>query len=349
MGSIKSFEEVKDEVEELTEKVNLLYNFAEALDSRVDTIIPTTSKLVSNRAHTLTKQIEKFKETITWRIIITIIVFAIIASSAIAIIISGVKEDYKAATQNSINNTNDTSQETIDYFQSQLTEYREKLKESSNEIEQLKDRLVFLSFLPAMYDTTNASTETLGSSNPIVSAPIKNWKEYINLFTIGEKVPIPVNIDTNTFRCMDYRTITDFSSWQYNIQENSKTIESGLRVYEYQGKEYYTVALATAYGIDLGNAYKVTLQNGTTFNIMHAEYKHDIRYPSPTDYGDPDVNYDGENTISVIEFIYDWKKAPQGLIGDGEANRWLGEGCDIYGDGCNIVSMEYLGKIWSIS
>ena len=231
-----------------------------------------------------------------------------------------------------------------------------KISELNNEIAQLRDRIAFLSLSAAMYETpapvidTNigAGAETETIITPIPSTLIlTDWRTYINLFTIGQKVPLPVGIDTNTFRCMDYRTITDKTSYQYSIQLLSQTeYSSGLRYYDYNGTRYYTVALATAYGIDLGNAYRVTLENGTVFNIIHAEYKHDIRYPRLDDYGDADKNYDDEDTISVIEFVYDEVVAPAQLISDGEANRWLGEGCDIYGDGCNIKEMVYLGKIW---
>ena len=339
MGSIKSHEELQDEVEALTERVDLLYKFAEALDSRVGTIIPTTSKFVFKRAHILEKDIEKIKDSMTWRIIIGLIAFAIIASASIAIILSGVRSNLKEG-----------SNETVTSLQTQMTIYEKQLKESANEISQLKDRLVFLSFLPAVYNSEESLGEEIETEEE-VAAPLKamplNWKEYINLFTIGQNVPLPEGIDTNTFRCMDYRTITDRESWQYEIQKLSTTNENGLRVYNYGGKNYYTVALATAYGIDLGNAYEVELENGTIFYIVHAEYKHDIRYPRKDDFGDADKNYDEENTISVIEFVYDWMSAPQRLIDDGEANRFLGDNCDIYGDGCNIKRMTYLGKVWN--
>ena len=219
------------------------------------------------------------------------------------------------------------------------------LLEAENEIAQLRDRIAFLSLCQALYEI-DSEDDSLGFNGENEQV---NWREYVGLFSIGQEVPLPPDIDTNTFRCMDYRTITDLTSWQYQIQQLSVTSLNGLRVYQHNGKDYYTVALATAYGIDLGNAYEVELENGTIFYIVHAEYKHDIRYPRPDDYGDPDVNYDGENTISVIEFIYDWMSVPQTLIDDGEANRYLGEGCDIYGDGCNIKSMTYLGKIWSVN
>lgn len=333
MGSIKSFEEVKDEVEKLEERVQLLTDFAEAVDSRIGTIIPTTMKSMSRRQHNLKNDIKKVKTNLTWKILVSLLLISIIVSSVMAIITNNLREEFK----------NSKNLE-VTALQSQMTSYESQLKESANEISQLKDRLVFLSFMPALYKAENS--DGIGAEEePIISE--LNWKEYINLFTIGQNVPLPTNIDTNTFRCMDYRTITDIESWQYEIQKLSRTNSNGLRVYDYGGKTYYTVALATAYGIDLGNAYEVELENGTIFNIVHAEYKHDIRYPREDDYGDPDVNYDEENTISVIEFVYDWQSAPQRLIDDGEANRFLGENCDIYGDGCNIKRMTYLGKVWN--
>ena len=335
MGSINSHEENPNKIEELAEKVELLYKFAEALDSRVDSIIPTTSKFVFKRAHKIEKDIEKVKESIMWKMIIVLIVLAMTISVCIAFIVHGLKSSIKVE-----------STENIDALQEQMTNYELQLRESANEISQLKDRLAFLSFLPAVYNPEVAEEEDASAVEEMQSFQL-NWREYVNLFTIGQNVPLPTGIDTNTFRCMDYRTITDLTSWQHKIQLLSTTSLNGLRVYNHEGKDYYTVALATAYGIDLGNAYEVELENGTIFYIVHAEYKHDIRYPRADDYGDPDVNYDEENTISVIEFIYDWQSAPQRLIDDGEANRFLGDNCDIYGDGCNIKRMTYLGKIWN--
>lgn len=335
MGSIKSFEEVKNEVEKLEEKVQLLSDFAEAIDSRVGTIIPTTMESMSRRQHNLKNDIKKIKTDLIWKALTALLLISMIASGVIAIITNNLREEFK----------NSKNLE-VTALQSQMTSYEEQLKESANEISQLKDRLVFLSFMPALYAE---SSNIIDAEEKRSIIPELNWKEYINLFTIGQNVPLPTNIDTNTFRCMDFRTITDTESWQYEIQKLSRTNSNGFRIYDYGGKTYYTVALATAYGIDLGNAYEVELENGTIFNIVHAEYKHDIRYPREDDYGDPDVNYDEENTISVIEFVYDWMSAPQRLIDDGEANRYLGEGCSIYGDGCNIKRMTYLGKVWNIT
>lgn len=153
---------------------------------------------------------------------------------------------------------------------------------------------------------------------------------------------------TNTFRCMDFRKITDKNSAQIILQDDTCTStenSTGLRFSVIDGERYYHAALATAYGISIGNAFRVTLDNGYVFNILHAEYKHAIDDPRKDDFGDPDVNYRGEPTTSVIEFVYDWKSAPQEVIGRG------GMFIEPFTDGVdntngNIVKIEYLGKKW---
>lgn len=222
------------------------------------------------------------------------------------------------------------------------------------ELNNLKSNITFLTY-PHLFTNSRNSRQSEEITTVIIDKDktealeitySTDYGDYEVNFEIGEEVPLPEDIDTNTFRCMDYRTITDINSPQYKLQKSAKTEQStGLRYYTHNGKNYYTVALATAYGIELGGIYEVTLANGTIFNIIHSEYKHDISNPSHDDFGDFDINYDGESAMSVIEFIYDWSIAPRALIQDGEANRWLGENCDIYGDGCNIVSMIYLGNI----
>lgn len=338
MGSIKSVEEVQEEVDELKGQVELLQKFAEALDSRMDDFIPVTMKSMSKRVRTLKQDIKKSEEKSHWLIFIAITGIALIISAFMTVRIKELKDELSTA-----NNFD------IGAVQTQLLEYKAQLIENANEISQLKDRIIFLSFLPAIYSSEEVEENIETEVETVIVPEIENQKEYINLFTIGQNVPLPTGIDTNTFRCMDYHKITDKTSWQYDIQCLSRTASNGLRIYDYGGETYYTVALATAYGIDLGNAYEVELENGTIFNIVHAEYKHDIRYPRADDFGDPDMNYDDEPTISVIEFVYDWRNAPKQLIGDGEANRFLGENCDIYGNGCNIKRMTYLGKIWNVT
>ena len=150
---------------------------------------------------------------------------------------------------------------------------------------------------------------------------------------------------TNTYRCEDYRLFARGTE-QYEIQRIAFTEpETGLRCVIIGGEQYYTVALARAYGITLGNAWRVILRNGSQFNILHGDYKHPIMQARADDFGDPDVNYDEQDTISVIEFIYDEQAMPRKAKLAGTASYFEKFG-GMYGDGGDIVKMEYIGRKW---
>lgn len=152
---------------------------------------------------------------------------------------------------------------------------------------------------------------------------------------------------TNTYRCMDFRTITDKSSGQYMLQNEDFTFtedNTGLRFSIIDGEKYYHAALATAYGIDIGNTWRVALDTGYTFNVIHAEYKHDIKNPRADDFGDPDVNYAGDETTSVIEFVNDMTVMPRELRGlGGMFSEDFGGKAGVLG---NIVEMNPTGRKW---
>lgn len=152
---------------------------------------------------------------------------------------------------------------------------------------------------------------------------------------IKERLPTGT---TNTIRYMDYRKITDIASWQDMLQSFCHTDENGIRRYG----EYICAALGSAYGRDLGDTWKVTLKNGTSFRIIYAEYKDD----GSTDFfGHPDKNYDKQDCVNVIEFIVDSSEIPERVreTGTFTAMDWYG---GLNGDGGNIVRMEYLGREW---
>lgn len=152
---------------------------------------------------------------------------------------------------------------------------------------------------------------------------------------IKERLPAGM---TNTIRYMDYRKITDITSAQYRLQQECTTDYQGVRRYG----NYICVALGSAYGRDLGDTWKVTLKNGTSFKIIYAEYKDD----GSTDYfGHPDKNYDGESCTNVIEFIVDESTIPSAVKSAGTFTV-MGYYGGLYGDDANIVSMEYLGREW---
>lgn len=151
---------------------------------------------------------------------------------------------------------------------------------------------------------------------------------------------------TNMYRCEDYR-LFDPKSDQYRLQQECITISNtGIRAYvSKQGYVYYCAALAGAYGIEIGHAYKVKLRCGTELNVIMGDFKHPIDNVSPYDYGDADVNYDGQPTTSVIEFIVDMDAVPEEVKKAGTMSA-LDEFGGLYGDGGDIVEMTDLGKVW---
>lgn len=156
---------------------------------------------------------------------------------------------------------------------------------------------------------------------------------------IKERVPVGM---TNMIRYMDYSEINKASA-QYKLQQECETgIAEGIRLYTSGENAYYCAALGSAYGRDLGDTWEVTLKNGHSFKIILAEYKDD----GSTDcFGHPDINYEKQDCINVIEFIVELSKVPESVrkAGTFTAMDWYG-GLD--GDGGNIVRMEYLGREW---
>lgn len=150
---------------------------------------------------------------------------------------------------------------------------------------------------------------------------------------------------TNMFMGMPFRKITDKSSDQYALQQECSThVFSGIRIFEKEGC-YFCVALGTAYGTDIGDTWKVTLRNGSEFKIILAEYKHDITDPDPMDFGDPCHNYDEQDCTNVLEFIYAENIIPDCVLQAGtftELDFFGGK----YGNGGDIVKMEYTGRVW---
>jgi len=157
--------------------------------------------------------------------------------------------------------------------------------------------------------------------------------------------PVPL-CDTNTYRCMDYRTLTNHESEQWKLQmECYSDAITGIRVYTHGHAKYYCVALGSAYGQNIGDAFNITLENGYSFNVVYGDFKNPL---GSTDmfYGHPDVNYDGETAIGLVEFIFDKDVAPKSVINAGTMSA-LSQFGGLFGDGGNITSIKYLGKVWN--
>lgn len=112
------------------------------------------------------------------------------------------------------------------------------------------------------------------------------------------------NYDTSFKTYMDYRCITDKTSAQYMLQMEAHTDDMGLRKYE----DHYIVAMGTYYSDNVGDTFKITLDNDTSFNVIIGDIKADCHTDSKNMYS-PVYNENG-NLISanVIEFIVDTKK-----------------------------------------
>lgn len=161
---------------------------------------------------------------------------------------------------------------------------------------------------------------------------------------LGIKERIPSG-PTNFIGFMDYRKITNTQSWQYQLlQECSPEPYTGIYTYYYEGNHYKCVALGSAYGKDIGDTWKVTLENDFTFYIILSEYKDPG--PSGSDFfGHSTQNYLGEDCTNVIEFIVDSPTMSPKARSFGTFNSLEHYG-GIYSHKGNIKEFKYLGRIW---
>lgn len=155
----------------------------------------------------------------------------------------------------------------------------------------------------------------------------------------------PAGIPTNTYRCEDYSGFAQ-NSEQNMLQDDCFTDEAtGIRYYIDDAGIWYCAALAGAYGTEIGHCYTFKLANGYFIHVIQADFKHDISSPRSDDYGDDDVNYDGEKCINVIEFVVDMDKIPASVKQAGTMSA-LDEFGGLYGDGGNIVNVIDEGRRW---
>lgn len=167
------------------------------------------------------------------------------------------------------------------------------------------------------------------------------------------KERLPETEYTNMLRYMDYRKITDETSPQWELQQVCTTSGlMGIRQYKediyaddrfYGSNKWYCVALGSAYGCEIGDTWRVTLECGTTINIILAENKDDGS--NGESFGDPDTNYDEYPCTNVIEFVVDEDKIPFAVKDKGTFSV-LGYYGGLHGKGGNIVKMEYTGRAW---
>lgn len=156
----------------------------------------------------------------------------------------------------------------------------------------------------AIGDATNYLTEEMYKAVDTIIIPEDiSCKSGIKSKNNITEYSIP-NYDTSFKTYMDYRCITDKTSAQYMLQMEAHTDDMGLRKYE----DHYIVAMGTYYSDNVGDTFKITLDNNTSFNVIIGDIKADCHTDSKNMYSpvyDEDGNFVSAN---VIEFIVDTKK-----------------------------------------
>ena len=103
---------------------------------------------------------------------------------------------------------------------------------------------------------------------------------------------------------MDYRKITDKSSAQYMLQMEAYTDDMGLRKYG----DHYIVAMGTYYSDNVGDTFKITLDNDKSFNVIIGDIKANCHTDSQNMYSSVYDNNGNLISANVIEFIVDTNK-----------------------------------------
>lgn len=164
-------------------------------------------------------------------------------------------------------------------------------------------------------------------------------------------------IPTNMFRCEPYQIWDEEKevyksafvkgSEQRALQDECYTdSQTGIRCWtEESGEVWGCAALAGAYGREIGQCYIFTLRNGHTIPVIMADFKHPIDNIRADDYGDDDINYDGQKCINVIEFIVDMAATPEHVKQAGTMSALECFG-GLYGTMGDIVNVEPCGRRW---
>lgn len=114
----------------------------------------------------------------------------------------------------------------------------------------------------------------------------ENPQEFISM-----EVPDSDSSNTGFKSYMDYRSITDRSSVQYKLQQEATTDENGFRVYD----DCKMVALGTYYVDDIGDKFRITLEDDTVFYAIAGDVKSDLH---------TDTKHQHKNG-NIVEFIVD--------------------------------------------
>jgi len=112
---------------------------------------------------------------------------------------------------------------------------------------------------------------------------------------VGESLDVPTDKKANngSKSYMDYRTIADSTSMQYEMQQDAWTDDQGLR----RDGDYYMVALGTFYAKNCGETFRITLDSGESFDVITGDIMDDNH---------TDEKHQHRNGV-IVEFIVDTK------------------------------------------
>lgn len=130
---------------------------------------------------------------------------------------------------------------------------------------------------------------------------------------------IPPYVDSSFKAYMDYHTITDKSSKQYEMQQGAWTGMDGVR----RIGDDICVAMGTYYTDGCGDRFEITLDTGKTFNVIVS----DIKADKDTDETNRFTLHGEEQKACIIEFIVDVDELgdKSRLAGDVSYSNFAGE------------------------
>lgn len=116
-----------------------------------------------------------------------------------------------------------------------------------------------------------------------------------------QKMSVPGG-DTSFKSYMDFRKITNTGSDQYKFQQDCWTDANGLR----RKGSYYVVALGTGYASEVGDKFRVTLEDGSTIRVIVGDFKADSDTDSTNRYTEM-----SNGNKNILEFIVDVSALPR--------------------------------------
>lgn len=115
------------------------------------------------------------------------------------------------------------------------------------------------------------------------------------IIEVDNSLALPEETDGSFKTYMDYRTITNKNSTQYQMQTQAYTNSDGFRIYD----ERYMIAVGTAYADKCGTKLDITLEDDTVLHCITGDIKSDTH----TDVTNRYIPKNG----NIVEFIVDTK------------------------------------------